>query len=988
VESLCAAFETAWKAGERPSISDYLPRLPPERRPTLLNKLLLLEVNFRRRAGEAPSAEDYLAPFPEYESLIVALFGKPEGIPSAVGAPEATPAPSATGSFSPSSSVSEGSDATTLPPDDAGIATSSMPDIPGYEILGPLKRGGMGVVYKARQRNLDRVIVLKTIGRPEFVGESGLERFRAEAIAVAQLNHPNIVEIYDFGEFNGLPYFTMEFMEGGSLEDRKLADRPFSIHQAAQLVEVLARTMHFVHQRQIIHRDLKPGNILLTADGTPKVADFGIAKRLDRKPVLSSSGAILGTASYMAPEQAKGKTKEVGPAADLYALGAILYELLTGRPPFRGETYELTLYQVRFDEPDRPSHVRPDIPREIEAICLKCLEKLPERRYCDGTTLAEDLRRYRAGEPLSIEVLSEWEWRERWARRAGYELLGVLTWGVWDVVYTARHLFLNRVDALKVIETLAQPSPEELDRFWDQAKTISQLSHTNIVQVYHVGEQDGRAYFSMEFVEGGNLIERFVDQPVPPFQAAELVATLARAIHYAHQKGICHCALKPSNILLTEQGIPKITNFGLSSLLKKEQELSSGKRALQRLPTYLAPELAEGRFEEVGPATDIYALGAILYKLLTGRPPFLGETLQETLDNVCSREPLPPRQVQPDVPPALERICLECLRKKPDQRPASAAKLASALQQPDTDDIELVPGYVFLEELGRGGIGTVCKARQKNLKRLVALKLFDPLPPERLTRIRAATAAMAGLKHDNILQVYDSGVRDGVYYVAEELVEGISLERKTRHRPQPLREAAQLVEKLALAMHDVHRCGIVHRNLKPQVVLLTEKGIPKIGSFELARVLGQEPEEEEVFVGTPIYVTPEQARGDLKAIGPVTDIYALGNILYQLLTGRLPFLHDNFPELLKQIVSQPPVPPSKLRPEVDIDLDAICLKCLQKEPAQRYPTAQALAEDLRRFLDGHPVKVRPVSLWERFRKWARRHWHAAGGGTRDRESTR
>jgi serine/threonine-protein kinase len=247
---------------------------------------------------------------------------------------------------------------------------------------------------------------------------------------------------------------------------------------------------------------------------------------------------------------------------------------------------------------------------------------------------------------------------------------------------------------------------------------------------------------------------------------------------------------------------------------------------------------------------------------------------------------------------------------------------------------------------------------------------------------------MAGLKHDNILQVYDSGVRDGVYYVAEELAEGISLENKTRNQPQPLREAAQLVEKLALALHDVHGCGIVHRNLKPQVVLLTRNGVPKIGSFELARLLGQEPEEPEVFVGTPKYVTPEQARGDLQAIGRFTDVYALGNILYQLLTGRLPFLHDNFPELLKQILSQPPVPPSKLRPKVDIDLDAICLKCLQKEPAQRYPTALALAEDLRRFLDGHPVKVRPVGLWERFRKWARRNWHATSGPGRDRESTR
>jgi serine/threonine protein kinase len=979
-DRVCKEFEAAWKAGERPHIADYLDQAPELDRPALLPQLVLLEVDYRRRAGEQPSREEYLARFPEYAELLGALFSELGSTDTVARPPEVSEGLPTTGPFSGGSSRDGGSDVTTVPPDDSPFGTApSLPVIPGYEILEPLSRGGMGVVYKARQLNLDRLVVLKMIRRPELVGEHGLVRFRQEATAIAQLIHPNIVQIYDFGERDGLPYFIMEFMEGGSL-DRRLAGKPLPPHQAAQLVEVLARTMHFVHQRQIIHRDLKPANILLTADGTPKIADFGLVKRLDRSPVLTGSRVVLGTASYMAPEQAEGKTKEVKAAADIYALGAILYELLTGRPPFRGETPELTIFQVLADEPVPPSHLQPDVPREVEAICLKCLEKKPEERYADGAALALDLRRFLAGETPSIKVLSEWEWRERWARRAGFELLDVLTWGVWDVVYKAWHIHLKRLVGLKVIATLAQPSPEELARFRGQAEVIAQLSHPNIVTVYHVGEQNGWAYFSMEFVEGGNLIEKFKDNSVPPVRAAELVATLARAMSYAHQKGIIHGALKPSNILLTEQGIPKITNFGLSILLEKEQELSFRKRVLRRLPSYLAPELAEGRLQEVGPASDVYALGAILYKLLTGGPPFLGETLQETLEHVGSRDPLPPSQLQPEVPRTLERICLQCLQKQPQQRPASAEKLADDLQrflvrqEPETDEFELVPGYEILEELGRGGLGTVYRACQKCFNRLVALKIFDPLPPERLTRIRAANAALANLEHPNILKVYDSGVRDGVYYVAEELVEGISLEKKTGHQSQAPREAAQLVEKLAGVMHDVHQRRIVHCNLKPQVVLLTANGVPKISSFELARLLDQDTFEEEGFVGTPSYVTPEQARPDTRTIGPYTDIYALGNILYQLLTAQLPFQNENFLELLDQVRSQPPLAPSKRRPEVDLDLDAICLKCLQKEPAQRYPSALALAQDLRRFLEGRPVEARPIRLGERLRKWFRRSW--------------
>jgi serine/threonine-protein kinase len=292
-------------------------------------------------------------------------------------------------------------DAATLPPappTDSPPATGPV-TIPGYEILGELGRGGMGVVYRARQVGLNRPVALKMIlaGGHASVGE--LARFRTEAEAIAQLQHPNIVQVYEVGERNGLPYFSLEFCGGGSLAAR-LDGTPWEPRRAAALVETLARAMQAAHARQIIHRDLKPANVLLADDGTPKITDFGLAKRLDSGAGQTASGAILGTPSYMAPEQAGGDGQHIGPAADVYALGAILYELLTGRPPFRAATPLDTVLQVVSEEPVPPRLLNPRIDRDLETVCLKCIEKDDRRRYASAVALAADLERYLVGEPI------------------------------------------------------------------------------------------------------------------------------------------------------------------------------------------------------------------------------------------------------------------------------------------------------------------------------------------------------------------------------------------------------------------------------------------------------------------------------------------------------------------------------------------------------------------------------------------------------------
>jgi WD40 repeat protein/tRNA A-37 threonylcarbamoyl transferase component Bud32 len=352
----------------------------------------------------------------------------PDGAP-ATNAPEAATLPP-----SPPSPLAAPDGEATLPPDSLGGWTgaddrrtlrpapgpddpeSVRPVVAGYEILGELGRGGMGVVYKARHTRLNRLVALKMILAGAHAREEDLARFSAEAEAVAGLRHPNIVQIYDVGEQGGLPYFSLEFVEGGTLEGR-LDGTPWEAPRAAQLVETLARAIHAAHERGVIHRDLKPANVLLTADGTPKITDFGLAKRLDQDSGQTRTGTIMGTPSYMAPEQAGGRRDALGPRTDVYALGAVLYELLTGRPPFKAATPLDTVLQVIHREPVPPAQLNAKVPRDLETVCLKCLHKEPERRYASAQELAEDLHRFRNHEPIRARPVGRTERLGRWCRR-------------------------------------------------------------------------------------------------------------------------------------------------------------------------------------------------------------------------------------------------------------------------------------------------------------------------------------------------------------------------------------------------------------------------------------------------------------------------------------------------------------------------------------------------------------------------------------------
>jgi serine/threonine-protein kinase len=306
---------------------------------------------------------------------------------------------------------------------------AGLPQVPGYQVEAVLGHGGMGVVYKARQNALGRAVALKMLLAGPCAGSQELGRFRRETAALACLRHANIVQVYDAGDVEGRPYFTMEFVEGGSLA-QQLSGTPQPARQAAALLATLAEAVHVAHQGGIVHRDLKPANILLTADGSAKIADFGLARRLEGGAGLTQSGVPMGTPSYMAPEQARGQARAIGPAVDVYALGAILYECLTGRPPFRAETPAETVRQVIDQEPVPPARLNARVPRDLETICLKCLQKDPGKRYGTAADLGADLGRFLKHEPIQARPTGRVEHCVRWVRRrpaaAGLLAAGVL----------------------------------------------------------------------------------------------------------------------------------------------------------------------------------------------------------------------------------------------------------------------------------------------------------------------------------------------------------------------------------------------------------------------------------------------------------------------------------------------------------------------------------------------------------------------------------
>jgi WD40 repeat protein/serine/threonine protein kinase len=448
IDAICQLFEADWKVarthGGRPRIEAYLNTVGEPERWALLRELLKVELHYRN--GERAAKDEYRQRFRQFGQQLDEFF---EQLTLATAPAPAAACCGETARIAPAHETGlqdPPRGAVDIPQPEAATGdlaavNAALPSIPGYEIMEELGHGGMGVVYKARHIELSRIVALKMILAEEYAGEGVLARFRAEVEAVARIQHPNIVQIHEVGEHRGRPFCALEFISGGTLAAR-LAATPQPPRSAAALARTLALAMEAVHRQDIVHRDLKPANILLADSGSqlsagpakammtpgasaslppldlyiPKITDFGLVKLRNQDAGQTRTGSIIGTPAYMAPEQAMAK-KTVGPAADVYALGVILYEMLVGQPPFKGATVLETLEQVCTREPLSPRLLQEHVPRDLETICLKCLEKGPGRRYPGAIDLAEDLRRFLEHKPVVARPVSAAQQLLKWIRR-------------------------------------------------------------------------------------------------------------------------------------------------------------------------------------------------------------------------------------------------------------------------------------------------------------------------------------------------------------------------------------------------------------------------------------------------------------------------------------------------------------------------------------------------------------------------------------------
>lgn len=412
-EEVINRFEAAWRSGTRPTMVDFLAQGPESDQSSLLRELLKLDSDYRRLAGEMPQQSDYTAMLPEHRKIILDVLSRdPELTRQTLPMSD----PDDTATFSPPHGAA--SQDTTFVPHRGDAVESSTSRIGDYDILGEIARGGMGVVYKAFDRRLNRTVALKLIKSGELADREQIERFHIEARAAAQLDHPGIVQVFEVGQQGGQHYMAMAFVDGGSLW-QEVKDAPLRPKRAARVMQQVAEAIQYAHDQGIIHRDLKPQNILLTKDGYPRVTDFGLAKKQSVDSSLTGTGQILGTPSYMPPEQVSGKNKDqqIGPLADVYSLGSTLYCLLTGRPPFQAATPLDTMLQVLEQEPVSPKSLNRGVSVDLETICLRCLEKVPANRYASAGALAQDLERYLAGEPIRARRVGRLERVLKWIAR-------------------------------------------------------------------------------------------------------------------------------------------------------------------------------------------------------------------------------------------------------------------------------------------------------------------------------------------------------------------------------------------------------------------------------------------------------------------------------------------------------------------------------------------------------------------------------------------
>jgi len=544
-----------------------------------------------------------------------------------------------------------------------------------YELDGVVGRGGMAEVHRARDILLDRVVAIKILRADLARDQIFQARFVREAQSAASLNHPSIVAVYDTGEdmATGLPvpYLVMEYVDGRTVRDLLQEDHRLLPERSLEIIDGVLRALDYSHQAGIVHRDIKPGNVMVTRNGDVKVMDFGIARAMSDADD-TEVGQVIGTSQYLSPEQARGE--RVDSRSDLYSTGCLLYELLTGRPPFTGDSPVAIAYQHVRENPVPPSRVDPDVPPWADAIVLKAMAKSPAGRYQTAGDMRADLQRAASGaSPFQSGVGS--------SRLLGgrYQLSGVIGRGGMSEVYLAHDILLNRLVAVKMLRKDLATHKTLRERFLHQARSAARLRHPSIVTVYDANEEAvgdiPLPYIVMEYVDGlslHNLLRE--NRQLHPVDALKIIDGVLQALDHSHYNDVVHRNIRPGNVMITRNAEVKVMDFGPRT--PGDDTMSTG---VIGTANYLSPEQARG--EWVDWRSDLYSTGCLLYELLTGRPPFTGDSPIAIAYQHVRENPVPPSKVNPEIPGFVDSVVLRAMAKDPAQRYQSAVDMRSDIEQ-------------------------------------------------------------------------------------------------------------------------------------------------------------------------------------------------------------------------------------------------------------------------------------------------------------------
>ncbi|HEY1015973.1 MAG TPA: serine/threonine-protein kinase, partial [Herpetosiphonaceae bacterium] len=544
-----------------------------------------------------------------------------------------------------------------------------------FRIERVIGRGGMGQIYAGMDVKLERPVAIKVIDTRHRGDPGYAERFIREARAIAAWRHENIIQIFYADDQDGLYYFVMELIDGedlGQLIARHAREgRLIEQREVVRIGRALAGALDYAHGKGVIHRDVKPSNVMVAGDGRVVLMDFGLA--LDAQQ--GSVGEVFGSSRYIAPEQAR-RSSDAVPQSDLYALGVVLYELLTGAVPFDDPSPTSVALQHLTLPPPPPRQVNPSLSVAIEEVVLKALAKTPGERYASGAELIDALERavlIGQSQPLvsSDNLIGQ--------QLGDYQIEGMLGRGGMAHIYRGRDSSLKRQVAIKVIDTPFRQDAEYVGRFQREAQAIASLEHPNIVRLYQYGEAQGVLYIAMEFVDGTNLEEllrrhRLGEQRLSNSAILRLLREICSALDYAHGKGVIHRDVKPSNVMVAGDGRAVLTDFGLALIA------SEGTRGeIFGSPHYVAPEQAISSASAVG-QSDLYSVGVILYELFAGRVPFDGADAMAIAMQHMTDPPPPPRELEPGISAELEQALLKMLAKDPAERYPTGAALASVVE--------------------------------------------------------------------------------------------------------------------------------------------------------------------------------------------------------------------------------------------------------------------------------------------------------------------